>query len=73
MLHLDSIDIPQLKDLRRHHASKLSHDQVIEIRKLSANGVSNKALAIDYGVCSTTITNIKLNKRYKKVRDYGSV
>ena len=65
-------DIPQLQDLRRYHQSKLTQDQVREIRKLSANGVSNKVLAIDYGVSNATITNIKFNKYYKKVRDYGN-
>jgi hypothetical protein len=73
MLHLDLIDIPQLKDLRKHHASKLSHDQVIEIRNKLASGVMAKSLAIDYDVHLSTICNIKNNKNYRKVRDYGSI
>lgn len=48
------------------HNSKLSNEQVLEIRELS-NIMTRKSLSDIYGVATSTITKIVLRKRYKHI------
>lgn len=47
------------------HNAKLTNAQVFEIRKKNKNGVLQKTLAAEYGVCTQTICNIINNKTYR--------
>ncbi len=47
------------------HTAKLKEPQVIEIRRQSAEGVSDKTLAAQYDMSQTTIHNIVLRKIWK--------
>lgn len=57
-------DVPTFK---QNHESKLSPQQVREIRAKLKDGVMHKVLSIDYGVSNTTINSIKANKYYKGI------
>lgn len=47
------------------NTAKLTEEQVIEIRKLMADGVSVKTVAVMYGMSDTTIYDIKKRKIWK--------
>jgi len=51
----------------KHPNSKLSNQQVKEIRQKLLNGISGVSLAKEYSVTKTTITYIKKNKTYRNV------
>jgi hypothetical protein len=48
-------------------SSKLTEDQVLEIRKRLINGESCTLISKDYNVVPQTIGKIKLNQRWKHV------
>jgi hypothetical protein len=64
---MNSKDIPTIKDRVPNFHAKLTHEQVREIRKHIKDGVPNKVLAIDYGVCSSVISQIKKGWSYRRV------
>jgi hypothetical protein len=45
----------EVKTLRHHRKGKLTEEDLVEIRRRFADGVSKVRLAEDYGVCPTTI------------------
>ena len=47
----------EMKTLRHHKKGKLSDQQIVEIRRRFADGVSKSRLAHDYDVSATTIAN----------------
>jgi hypothetical protein len=49
------------------HASKLSESQVVEIRALLADGLTQQVIADRYGVAQATISWIKLRKTWRHV------
>lgn len=51
----------------RHGRTRLSTQQVKDIRALSANGRAHKLLALDFNVTDTTISNIVRRKTWKYV------
>lgn len=51
----------------REATKKLTDGQVTEIRDLLASGVKGYQIADMYGVCHSTISNIKHGKHYKEV------
>lgn len=60
-------DIPTIKDRVPHHQSKLTHDQVRYIREKIAQGAKLDALAYEFGVAHSTISNIKHKHTYRRV------
>ena len=46
-----------------HHWTKLSEQQVAEIRGLLATGMTGNRIAAQYGVDQSTVSNIKTGKR----------
>lgn len=55
------------KERLRTATQKLSDDQVREIRARLARGELGYKIAAAFGVCHSTITNIKSGKNYKEV------
>jgi hypothetical protein len=51
-----------------HNASKLTNEQVIDIKKLLLKGVQNKVIAEKYNVHNTTISDIKRGKRWNYIK-----
>lgn len=50
-----------------HHLSKLTPEKVFEIRRLRADGVSVKALAIRYGVSKSSLSAVCTRKTWKHI------
>lgn len=50
-----------------HPCAKLNEDQVVEMKKLYAQGWTQKELASKYGVVRQTISKVVNNKRFKHV------
>lgn len=48
-----------------HSGSKLTSDQVLEIRELCSNGISNKLIAEQYNVTPEAISSIKCRRSWK--------
>ena len=48
----------------KHHNSKLSNKDVLNVRSLNKIGFTNKQLAEDYNVSQTAMSNILRNKTY---------
>lgn len=53
----------------RNRRSKLTEEQVFEIRKRLDNGEMQSSLAKEYGVGKTSIYNIKYNKKWKTLKE----
>jgi len=51
----------------RNHAAKLTEEQVLEIRRLHASGVTGTALAERYGVSNTNISYIVKRKKWAHI------
>jgi predicted DNA-binding protein YlxM (UPF0122 family) len=60
-------DIPTIKDRVPHHTAKLTHDQVRYIREQIKQGVKLDALAYEFDVSRTVISNIKHGYNYRRV------
>ena len=52
----------------RHWASRLTEEQVLEIRKEYASGISGLKLAKKYGVCKATVYHILSGAKWKFLR-----
>lgn len=52
-----------------HHLSKLTEDQVKEIKLLLSLGVKNRELAIKYNVSDSTICNIKYSRKWTHIKE----
>lgn len=52
----------------RNGQSKLTSNDVIEIRKMAKNGISVKALAMKYGVANVTIYDIIAYRRWSHLK-----
>ncbi len=63
--------IPAAKRGEDHYMSKLTEEQVLAIRKRSKTGEPYKAIAADFGVCSGTVSMIKLEKIWKHLWKNG--
>jgi len=50
-----------------HPLAKMNEQQVVEIRKLYAQGWTQQSLAVKYGVARQTISKVVNNKRFKHV------
>ena len=48
-----------------HPGSKLTEEQVVEIRLMHVHGIKQKDIAAQYGMAHQTISKIVNNKRYK--------
>lgn len=60
-------DIPTIKDRVPKHDAKLTHEQVRYIREQIEQGVKLDALAYEFNVSRTTISNIKHGHKYRRV------
>lgn len=58
--------------IRGRRVTKLTSDQVYELRKLSANGVKSAELADKFGVTSGTINNICARRRWKHLPEVSN-
>jgi predicted DNA-binding protein YlxM (UPF0122 family) len=65
--HVDDAIATNLRSGSRNHSSKLTEDQVIEIRNLYKQGHSGKILAKSYGVSDTVIYLIINRKTWKHI------
>jgi hypothetical protein len=65
-INLDAVE-PQRA---RHSGAKLTDDQVLAIR---ASDIPNRKLAAQYGVGRSIISDVKLRKTYKNVRETANV
>jgi len=50
-----------------HHSAKLTEDDVRAIRRLHAEGLTNQAIATQYGVSQVSVSSIVLRKHWKHV------
>ena len=50
-----------------HHKAKVTEKQVLQIRKLSKQGFTNRALGIKFNINESTISTIKLGKTWKHI------
>lgn len=60
-------DIPTIKDRVPSYHAKLTHDQIRYIREKIAEGAKLDALAYEFGVAHSTISNIKHGHTYRRV------
>lgn len=60
-------DIPTIKDWYPKHNAKFTRDQIRYIREKIAQGAKLDALAYEFGVTHSTISNIKHKHTYRRV------
>lgn len=52
--------------------SKLKKEEIIEIRNLCSQGISQKIIALQFGVAKQTVSNINTLKTWKRIKDRKS-
>ena len=68
-LHLEQV--PAHINAQRQRSTKLNPGMVIELRKMSAAGKSNRDIAAIMGICHQNVSLVVNSKRWKNVNEKG--